>query len=78
MNPMDRSILDEYGAYVQLQKSLLNDVLKLTAAGRYDKNENFEGRFTPRITATIRLQKIIIYAYLISRLTVFQIIRINT
>lgn len=45
--------ISEYGAYVQLQKELFKDVLKLTASGRYDKNENFEGRFTPRITATI-------------------------
>ncbi len=47
----------EYGAYAQLQKELLNDVLKLTASGRYDKNENFEGRFTPRITATVKVAK---------------------
>lgn len=45
--------ISEYGAYVQLQKELFKDILKLTASGRYDKNENFEGRFTPRITATI-------------------------
>ena len=49
--------ISEYGAYVQLQKELFKDVLKLTAAGRYDKNENFEGRFTPRITATIKAAK---------------------
>jgi len=47
----------EYGAYAQLQKELLNEVLKLTASGRYDKNENFKGRFTPRITATIKVAK---------------------
>ena len=49
--------ISEYGAYVQLQKSLLNDVLKLSASGRYDKNENFKGRFTPRATATIKVAK---------------------
>ncbi len=53
MNLMATIDISEYGAYVQLQKELFKDVLKLTAAGRYDKNENFEGRFTPRITATI-------------------------
>ena len=47
----------EYGGYIQLQKSFLNDVLKLSASGRYDKNENFEGRFTPRATATIEVAK---------------------
>ena len=35
----------------------LKDILKITAAGRYDKNENFEGRFTPRVTGTIKVAK---------------------
>jgi outer membrane receptor protein involved in Fe transport len=45
----------EYGAYVQASRRLFNDVLKLTFSGRYDKNENFEGRFTPRATAVIKV-----------------------
>jgi len=49
--------ISEYGGYVQLQKALFNDVLKLSASGRFDKNENFEGRFTPRATATIKVAK---------------------
>lgn len=49
--------IDEYGAYIQLQKSLFKDVLKLNAAGRYDKNENFKGRFTPRISAVVKIAK---------------------
>ncbi len=44
--------IDEYGGYVQVAKKLFNDVLKLTASGRYDKSKNFDGRFTPRVTAT--------------------------
>ncbi|RYY96744.1 MAG: TonB-dependent receptor, partial [Chitinophagaceae bacterium] len=44
----------EVGGYIQLKKRLLNDVLTLTAAGRYDKHTNFEGRFTPRFTAVVR------------------------
>lgn len=39
---------DEYGAFVQVSKDLLEEKLKLTVSGRYDKNENFVGRFTPR------------------------------
>ncbi len=31
-------------------KRLLNDKLKLTASIRYDKNENFDGSFTPRLS----------------------------
>ena len=49
--------ISEYGSYIQLQKHLFNNVLKLTASGRYDKNENFKGRFTPRATATIKVAK---------------------
>lgn len=37
----------EYGAYAQASKTFGN--LKLIGALRYDKNENFDGRFTPRI-----------------------------
>ena len=43
-------IISEYGAFAQLGKRMLNDKLKVTLAGRYDKSKNFEGRFTPRIT----------------------------
>lgn len=44
---------NEYGGYIQVSKKLVNDKLKLTASGRYDKNSNFEGKFTPRISAVI-------------------------
>ncbi|HRH50176.1 MAG TPA: TonB-dependent receptor [Panacibacter sp.] len=53
-NPIN---IGEVGGYVQLSKKLFNDVLKLQASGRYDKNENFDGRFTPRITASIKVAK---------------------
>jgi len=49
--------INEFGAYIQLQRWLINDRLKLTLSGRYDKNENFEGRFTPRATALIKVAK---------------------
>ncbi len=41
----------EYGVFAQVSKSLLKDQLKITLSGRYDKNENFDGRFTPRASA---------------------------
>jgi outer membrane receptor protein involved in Fe transport len=47
----------ETGAYVQLKKKLLNDVLTLIASGRYDKQTNFEGKFTPRFAAVIKVAK---------------------
>lgn len=49
--------IGEYGGYVQVAKKLFNDVLKLTASGRYDKSKNFDGRFTPRVTALIQVAK---------------------
>ena len=52
-----RIAINEFGGYVQASKWLFNDVLKLTASGRYDKNENFEGRFTPRATALLKVAK---------------------
>lgn len=49
--------ITEYGAYAQIGKSMLNDYLKFTFSARYDKNENFKGRFTPRATALIKIAK---------------------
>lgn len=42
--------INEFGIYTQLSKTIA-DALKLTGSIRYDKNENFDGRFTPRISA---------------------------
>lgn len=44
---------NEYGAYLQLSKKFFEDKLKLTASGRYDKNSNFKGKFTPRVSAVV-------------------------
>ncbi len=49
--------VNEYGAYAQLKKKFLNDVLTLSASGRYDKQTNFQGKFTPRLTAVIKVAK---------------------
>ncbi len=43
--------VNEYGVFLQANKSLLSNKLKLTASARYDKNENFDGSFTPRASA---------------------------
>lgn len=47
--------INEYGAYGQLTKKLINDRLTLSFSGRYDKNDNFKGRFTPRASAVVKL-----------------------
>ena len=49
--------INETGAFIQIQKGFINDLLKITLAGRYDKNTNFQGRFTPRITAVYQVAK---------------------
>lgn len=41
---------DEYGIYTQAQKKMLDDRLKLTASVRYDKAQNFDGNFSPRVS----------------------------
>jgi outer membrane receptor protein involved in Fe transport len=46
--------INEVGAYIQVGKEVIPNVLRFTAAGRYDKNENFKGRFTPRLTAVVK------------------------
>lgn len=41
---------DEYGAYAQLVKKFMKEErLKLTASIRYDKSQNFDGFFSPRV-----------------------------
>jgi len=47
--------INETGAFIQLQKGFLDSTLKITLAGRYDKNSNFNGRFTPRATAVYEI-----------------------
>ncbi len=46
--PGDPIIQHQFGAFVQIGKRLMDKRLKLTGSARYDKNEKFEGRITPR------------------------------
>ena len=42
---------DEFGLYTQIQKSFLEeDRLKLTSSVRYDKAQNFDGNYSPRVS----------------------------
>ena len=47
--------INEYGAYIQATRKLANDRLTLIASARYDKNDNFDGRFTPRFSAVVKV-----------------------
>ncbi|PCH77319.1 MAG: hypothetical protein COB98_03755 [Flavobacteriaceae bacterium] len=47
----------EYGAYLQVQKKIINDRLKFTGSLRYDEAQNFEGHMSPRISFSYALGK---------------------
>ncbi len=53
-NPL---MVHQFGAFTQINKTLFNGILRLNAAGRYDKNEYFRGRFTPRAGIVLALNK---------------------
>nr|WP_287939740.1 carboxypeptidase-like regulatory domain-containing protein [Algoriphagus sp.] len=46
----DEFRINEYGGYIQGAKRLFDDKFKLTASVRYDKNENFDGQWSPRVS----------------------------
>ena len=48
--------ITEYGAYLQAIKEITS-AFKISASGRYDKNQNFDGKFTPRVTATYKVKE---------------------
>ena len=41
---------EEFGGYLQLQRAFLDDALKLSAVGRVDAFQNFDARFSPRVS----------------------------
>jgi len=47
--------LDEFGTYVQMSKSVLDDRLDLQGSLRFDKHENFEGQFSPRLSMVYKV-----------------------
>lgn len=49
--------INEFGGYAQVSKGFAKDLVKFTVSGRYDKNQNFKGRFTPRATALVKISK---------------------
>ncbi len=48
--------IQEGGAFLQLSKRLIAEKLKVTGSLRYDKNQNFDGRLTPRASAVFSLK----------------------
>lgn len=47
--------INEYGAFVQATKKFLSDRFRVSASIRYDKNENFDGVFSPRVATVVTL-----------------------
>ena len=47
----------EYGFYVQVGKKIVHERIHLRGSLRYDKNENFKGKITPRISIVGSLDK---------------------
>jgi len=54
--PGDPITFNELGTYAQVTKKVI-ERLTLSFSGRYDKNEDFKGHFTPRATALIEVAK---------------------
>lgn len=53
--PGDPIIINQFGAFTQVVRKLVNERVKLTGSARYDKNEFFKGRFTPRFSCVFSL-----------------------
>lgn len=49
--------ISQFGVFVQVNKNLLNDRLRLTGAFRFDKNQYFEAQYTPRFSLIQFLDK---------------------
>jgi outer membrane receptor protein involved in Fe transport len=47
-------VIDEFGAFVQASKQVVSG-LTLSSSLRYDKNQNFQGHYTPRASAVYTL-----------------------
>lgn len=53
----NKILIKEWGAFLQLSRRILNKKLRLTLSTRFDKNQNFKGRLTPRTSAVYSLNK---------------------
>ena len=59
-DPSSQSLGDiktsEFGAFAQIEKRVLEDRLKFTASARFDKHENFDAQFSPRVSLVYSLK----------------------
>ncbi len=47
--------IEEFGFYSQIQKKMFNERLKVTASLRYDKADNFDGNYSPKVALNYNL-----------------------
>jgi len=47
----------QLGSFMQVSREVIQERLRVTASARYDKNEYFDGRITPRFSAVFTLDK---------------------
>ncbi|HUH75345.1 MAG TPA: TonB-dependent receptor [Chitinophagales bacterium] len=47
--------INEYGVFVQATKKFFEERFRVSASIRYDKNENFDGVFSPRVATVVTL-----------------------
>lgn len=57
IDTLDAIGIYEVGGYAQVTNKLLKERLILSVSGRYNKNQDFKGRFTPRATALVKVAK---------------------
>jgi outer membrane receptor for ferrienterochelin and colicin len=53
--PGDPITINQFGAFVQANKDLIGEQLRITGAFRYDKNEFFKPQYTPRLSLILFL-----------------------
>jgi len=49
--------INQFGAFVQINKNFINDQLRVTGAFRFDKNEFFKAQYTPRFSLICFMDK---------------------
>jgi iron complex outermembrane receptor protein len=55
--PGEPIMQNQFGAFGQLTQPFYRERLKVTISGRYDKNSNFDGQFTPRMSLVYSLDR---------------------
>lgn len=55
--PGEPIIQHQFGAFAQLIQPFINDRLKVTLSTRYDKNQEFDGQVTPRLSLVFALDR---------------------